>query len=44
LTVWYGIASIGVLGPYFFEDKEGAAGTVASERYVAMLRNLCEPE
>ena len=25
LTVWCGIASFGVLGPYFFEDDEGAA-------------------
>ena len=44
LTVWCGIASFGVTGPYFFEDNEGAAVTVTSERYVAMLRNFCEPE
>jgi len=44
LTVWFGIASFGVLGPYVFEDNEGAAVTVTSERYVAMLRNFCEPE
>ena len=44
LTVWCGIASFGVLGPYFFEANEGAAVTVTSERYVAMLRNFCEPE
>jgi len=37
LSVWCGIASFGVLGPYFFEDNEGAAVTVTSERYVAML-------
>ena len=43
LAVWCGIASFGVLGPYFFEDNEGAAVTVTSERYVAMLRNFCEP-
>ena len=36
LTVWCGIASFGVLGPYFYEDNEGAAVTVSSERYVAM--------
>jgi len=35
---------VGVLGPYFFEDNEGAAVTVTSERYVAMLCNFCEPE
>jgi len=44
LTVWCGIASFGVLGPYFFEYNEGAAVTVTSERYVAMLHNFCEPE
>jgi len=37
------IASFGLLGPYFFEDNEGAAVNVTSERYVAMLRNFCEP-
>jgi len=43
-TVWYGIESFGVLGPYFFEDNEGAAVTVTSECRVAMLRNFCEPK
>ena len=41
LTVWCGIASFGVLGPYFFEDNEGSAITVTSEGYVAMLHNFC---
>jgi hypothetical protein len=40
--VWCGIASFGVLGPYFFEDNEGTAVTVTSKRYVEMLRNFCE--
>jgi len=44
LTILCGISSFGVLDPYFFEDNEGAAVTVTSERYVAMLRNFCEPE
>jgi hypothetical protein len=45
LTVWCGIASFGVLGPYFFEDDEGAAAvTVTSERCVEMLHNFCELE
>jgi hypothetical protein len=44
LTVRCGIISFGVLGPYFFEDNEGAAVTVTSERYVEMLRSFCEPE
>jgi len=44
LTVCCGIASFGVLGTYFLEGNEGATVTVTSERYVAMLRNFCEPE
>ena len=44
MTAWCGIASFGVLSPYFFEDNEGAAVTVTSERYVAMLGTFCEPE
>ena len=42
LTVCCGIASFRVLGPYFFEENEGSAVTVTSERHVAMLRNFCE--
>jgi len=44
LTVWCGITLFGVLGPYFFEDNKGAAVTVTSEHYVAMLCNFYEPE
>jgi CRISPR/Cas system CMR-associated protein Cmr3 (group 5 of RAMP superfamily) len=44
LTVWCGIASFRVLGPYFFEYNEGAEINVTSERYVEKLRNFCEPE
>jgi hypothetical protein len=44
LTVWCGIASSGVLGPYLFEDNEDAAVNVIFERYVEMLRNFCEPK
>jgi len=44
LTAWCGIASLGFLGPCFFEDNERAAVTVTSERYVAMLGTFCEPE
>jgi len=44
LTLWCEITSFGVLGPYFFEDNEGAAVPVTSERYVAMQRNFYEPE
>jgi hypothetical protein len=34
----------GVLGPYFFEDNEGAEVIVTCERYVEMLRNCRQPE
>ena len=44
MTVWCEIACFGVLGPYFFENNEAVAVSVTSERYVAMLRNFCEPE
>jgi len=44
LTAWCRFASFGVLGPYLFEDNEGAAVTVTSQHYVAMLCNFCEPE
>ena len=44
LTLWCGITSFGVLGPYFFEDNEGGAIIVTSEHYVSMLCNFCEPE
>ena len=33
LTVCCGIASFGVLGPYFFADNEGAAVTVTSKQW-----------
>ena len=32
------------LAPYIFEDSEGAAVSVTSERCVAMLRNFSGPE
>jgi hypothetical protein len=44
LAVWHGITSFWVLGPYFFEDNEGAVLIVTSQRYVEMLHNFCEPE
>jgi hypothetical protein len=25
VTVWCGVANFGVIGPYFFEDKDGCA-------------------
>jgi len=36
VTVWYGICSEKVIGPYFFEDADGATVTVNGERYRQM--------
>jgi hypothetical protein len=44
VTVWCGVASFGVIGPYFFEDEAGRAVTVNSSRYTDMLRTFLEPE
>jgi hypothetical protein len=37
VTVWCGVASFGIIRLYFFEDDEGVAVTVNSERYLRML-------
>jgi hypothetical protein len=42
--VWCGVASFGVIGPYFFEDEAGRGVTVNSSRYTEMLRTFLEPE
>ena len=42
--VWCGIASFGVIGPYFFEDEVGRTVTVNSAGYTEMLRTVLEPE
>jgi len=39
-----GVASFGVIGPYFFEDEAGKAVTVNSARFTEMLRTFLEPE
>jgi len=44
LIVWCGVASFGVIGSYFFEDKAGRPITVNSARYSEMLRTFLEPE
>ncbi|KAL4098418.1 hypothetical protein QTP88_023037 [Uroleucon formosanum] len=43
VTVWCGIWSGGLIGPYFFEDEEGNAVTVNGVRYRAMLSNFLWP-
>jgi hypothetical protein len=42
VTVWCGVGTFGILGPYFFENEERV--TVNSERYVTMLEGLVEPQ
>ena len=44
VIVWCGVASFGVIGPYFFEDEAGRAVTVNSARYTEMLRTFLELE
>lgn len=43
VTVWCGIWAGGVIGPYFFENEEGATVTVNAERYRGMLTDFLWP-
>jgi hypothetical protein len=42
-TVWCGITSENVIGPYFFENEDGSAVTVNGERYRFMIENFLRP-
>lgn len=44
VTVWCGVTSTRVIGPYFFEGEDGETVTVNGERYRAMIENLIRPE
>ena len=44
VTVWYAVSQACIIGPYFFEDGNGRAVTVNSERYVEMITNFFLPE
>ncbi len=44
VTVWCGFWSGGIIGPFFFENEQGAAVTVNGERYRAMINNFLLPE
>ena len=44
VIVWCAVASFGVIGPSFFEDKAGRAVTVNSACYAELLRTFLEPE
>ena len=39
LTLWFGVASSGDSGPYFFETSEGSAVTATPERTRVTLWN-----
>lgn len=43
VTVWCGVSTERIFGPYFFEDDRGNAVTVNSQRYVNMLQNFFFP-
>lgn len=43
VTVWCAISGSGIIGPYFFENQNGASVTVNSERYVNMIETYFHP-
>jgi len=44
VTVWYGFWSGGIIGPFFFENEQGAAVTINGERYRVMLNEFLFPK
>ena len=44
VTVWCGFWYGGIIGPFFFENEQGAAVTVNGERYRAMLNEFLFPK
>ena len=42
VTAWYVVSSLGVVGPYFFEEDDVTV-TVTSDRYCGMLQNFFQP-
>lgn len=44
VTVWCAMSSYGLIGPYFFENEDGVATTVTSDRYVTMLETFVAQE
>lgn len=43
VTVWGAMSASGIIGPFFFEDHQGRAVTVNSQRYVDMLQTFLTP-
>lgn len=44
VTVWAGLASWGIIGPFFFENKHGESITINQTRYQDMLKNFLAKE
>lgn len=42
-TVWCGVTSRAIIGPYFFENEDGTAASVNGERYRIMLNTFLRP-
>ena len=40
VTVWCGLSSNRIYGPYFFEDPEGNARMVTTDTYIEMLNMM----
>ena len=43
VTVWCGFWCSGIIGPFFFENEQGAAVTAKGEHYRAMLNEFLFP-
>ena len=43
VTVWCGLTSERMIGPYFFEDPDENAVTVVGEQLEEMLENFVQP-
>lgn len=44
VTVWCGLWHGGIIGPYFFEDGQGATVTVNGDRYRSMITDFFWPQ
>jgi len=43
VTVWCALSRVGIIGPYFFQQQNGRAVTVNSDRYLTMIREFFLP-
>ena len=43
VTVWAALSKDGIIGPFFFEDQDGHAETINSERYLCILNKKFVP-